>query len=58
MYFNKIWFLACLCTKLSIFLRIPARGAAGLKLAYEKPLLIVNVFSDFPTGNALCVLHG
>ena len=36
---------------------MPARGAAGLKLASEKPLLVVSVFSDFPTGISLWVLH-
>ena len=30
-----------------------AKGATGLKLAFEMPLLVVNVFSDFPTGIAL-----
>ena len=43
---------------LSFFLRMPARGVADLKMAYEKPLLVVNVFSDFMTGTALWVLHG
>ena len=42
---------------LSLFLCMPARGAAGLKLAFKKPLLVVNVFSDFPTGTALSIPH-
>ena len=37
---------------------MPAEGAVGLKMAYEKSLLVVNVFSDFLTGTALLVSHG
>ena len=29
--------------------------AAVLRMAFEKPLLVVNAFSDFP---ACCILHG
>ena len=43
---------------LSFFLRMPARGAANLKMAFEKPLLVVNVFSDFLIGTTLWVPHG
>ena len=43
---------------LSFFLCMPARGAAGLKMASKKPLLVVNVFSDFSTGTTLWVPHG
>ena len=43
---------------LSFFLCMSARGVVGLKMAYEKPLLVVNVFSDFSTGTALWVPHG
>ena len=39
-------------------MRMPVKGAASLKLASEKPLLVVNAFSDFLTGIALWVLHG
>ena len=42
---------------LSLFLHMPARGATSLKLASEKPLLVVNVFSDFLTGIVLWVPH-
>ena len=61
MHFNKIWFLGILVHQtfyLSFFLRMLARGASGLKMAYEKPLLVMKVFSDFPTGTTLWVLHG
>ena len=43
---------------LSLFLRMPARGVASLKLASEKPLLVVNVFLDFRTRISLWVPHG
>ena len=43
---------------LLLFLRMSARGAADLNLASEKPLLVVNVFSDFSTRIALWVPHG
>ena len=42
---------------LSLFLRMPARGATSLKLASEKPLLVVNALSDFPTRIAFWLLH-
>ena len=38
---------------LSFFLCMPAKGAADLKMASEKPLLVVNVFLDFSNGTAL-----
>ena len=60
MHFNKIWFLGILVHQifyLSFFLCMPARGVAGLKMAYKKPLLVVNVFSDFLMGTALWILH-
>ena len=43
---------------LSFFLRMSTRGVADLKMAYEKPLLVVNVFFNFLTGITLWVLHG
>ena len=56
--FNKIWLTAYLCIKLSylsFFLCMPARVAAVLMMASKKPLLVVNVFLDFP---AYCIPHG
>ena len=56
-----VWFLGILVHQtfyLSFFLCMPIRGAVGLKMAYEKPLLVVNLFSDFSSGTALWVPHG
>ena len=40
---------------LSFFLCMSVRGAIILRMASEKPLLVVNAFSDFP---ACCITHG
>ena len=60
MHFNKIWFLGILVHQtfyLSFFLRMQAKGATSLKMASKKPLLVVNVFLDFPIGIALRIPH-
>ena len=49
-HFNKILFLGILMPQtfyLLFILRMPDRGVAGLKMAFEKPLLVVNVFGFF-----------
>ena len=59
-HFNKIWFLGILVHQtlyISFFLCVPTGGAVGLKMASKKPLLVVNVFSDFSIGTALWVPH-
>ena len=38
---------------LSLFPRMLTRGTSSLKMASEKPLLVVNAFYDFPTRIAL-----
>ena len=60
MHFNKSGFFGHTCAPnfLSFFLCMPARGSVDLKMAFEKPLLVVNVFSDFLTGTAFWVSHG
>ena len=52
--FNKIWFLGILGHQ-TCFLCMLARGAVVLRMASEKPLLVVITFLNFLT---CCIPHG
>ena len=43
---------------LAFFLCMPARRADGLNMAYGKPLMVMNMFSNFSTWTAFWIPHG